>query len=232
MKLASLKSGRDGKLVVVSRDLSRAVSAEDIAPTLQAAMDNWATCETQLVELFDIAQVGKAASRFDQAKLDWLNAHYLRSSAPQSLCADVMRRLRESGVDASEGPELDGVIAALQERSKNLTDLATGAAMFYTAPESYDEKAVKKNFKDGTSSLLEGFMKGAEALNSWDKDGIHQLLESCCEQAEVKLGKLAQPIRILVAGVPVSPPIDTTLALLGKAESLTRIRRGMESLRP
>ncbi|MDX8411880.1 MAG: glutamate--tRNA ligase [Mariprofundaceae bacterium] len=186
----------------------------------------------QLVELFDIAQVGKAASRFDQAKLDWLNAHYLRSAAPKSLCTDVMQRLRESGVDASDGPELDGVIAALQERSKNLTDLATGATMFYTAPESYDEKAVKKNFKDGTSSLLEGFMKGAEALNSWDKDGIHQLLESCCEQAEVKLGKLAQPIRILVAGVPVSPPIDTTLALLGKAESLTRIRRGMESLRP
>jgi len=184
----------------------------------------------QLVELFDIAQVGKAAARFDQAKLDWLNGQYLRDAAPQSLCAEVMQRLRESGVDGGNGPELAGVIAALQERSKNLTDLAAGAVMFYAAPESFEEKAVKKNFKDDTWSLLEGFVSQAEALNGWDKEDIHRLLESCCEQAEVKLGKLAQPIRILVAGVPVSPPIDTTLALLGKAESLARIRRGITSL--
>jgi len=184
----------------------------------------------QLVTLFDIAQVGKAAARFDQAKLDWLNGQYLRNAAPKSLCAEVESRLRDEGVDSSKSPRLEDVIPALLERSKNLIELAAGARMFYAAPESYDEKAVGKNFKEGTWSLLESFVSATEALNEWDKESIHHLLESCCEQAEVKLGKLAQPIRILLAGVPVSPPIDTTLTLLGKAESLARIRRGMESL--
>jgi len=64
MKLASLKSGRDGQLVVVSRDLSRAVPATGIAPTLQAAMDNWAECEPKLVALFDALQAGKADGDF------------------------------------------------------------------------------------------------------------------------------------------------------------------------
>ena len=64
MKLASLKSGRDGKLVVVSRDLKRAVSAEKIAPTLQAAMDNWNECEPQLIDLFDALQAGTVAGEF------------------------------------------------------------------------------------------------------------------------------------------------------------------------
>lgn len=64
MKLASLKSGRDGKLIVVSRDLSRAVSAESIAPTLQAALDNWAECEPKLTALFDKLQAGEANGEF------------------------------------------------------------------------------------------------------------------------------------------------------------------------
>tara|TARA_R110001592_G_scaffold363372_1_gene685941 strand:+ start:40328 stop:41317 length:990 start_codon:yes stop_codon:yes gene_type:complete len=64
MKLASLKSGRDGKLIVVSRDLSRAVSAESIAPTLQAALDNWAECEPKLIALFDQLQAGKVSGEF------------------------------------------------------------------------------------------------------------------------------------------------------------------------
>jgi fumarylacetoacetate (FAA) hydrolase len=64
MKLASLKSGRDGNLVVVNRDLSRAVSAAAIAPTLQAAMDNWAECEPQLIALFDALQAGKVEGEF------------------------------------------------------------------------------------------------------------------------------------------------------------------------
>jgi fumarylacetoacetate (FAA) hydrolase len=64
MKLASLKSGRDGKLIVVSRDLSRAVSAESIAPTLQAAMDNWAECEPKLIALFDALQAGTVEGEF------------------------------------------------------------------------------------------------------------------------------------------------------------------------
>ena len=183
-----------------------------------------------LVRLFDIKDVGKTAARFDQQKLDWLNAHYLRAAEPGALQAEIASRLRAAAVDTGDGPQLEAVIAALQERSKGLDDLAESALMFYRAPEAYDEKAVAKHFGADSFALLQTFVDEAEQLEQWHAEHIHPVLHRVCEQADAKLGHLAQPIRVLVAGVPVSPPIDLTLALLGKAESLARIRAGIRRL--
>jgi len=184
--------------------------------------------EAQLIEYFDLAQVGKGASRFDQQKLDWLNGHYMREAAAADLVAEVARLL---AVDTSVGPDLEPVVASLQERSKNLLDLAEGARFFYVAPTSYDEKAVAKNFKEGTAALVEKFIAGIEAMDDFSGEAAHELIGKVCEAEGVGMGKLAQPIRILVAGGPVSPPIDLTLGLLGKDESLARLKNGLESLK-
>jgi len=181
----------------------------------------------QMIELFDLTQVGKAAARFDQQKLDWLNGHYLRQANPADLVDEVARLL---ALDVSEGPDLASVIVSLQERSKNLIDLAEGARFFYQAPTEYQEKAVKKNFRDTTWPLLEQFIAGVEALDAFSGEAAHGLINSICEAEGVGMGKLAQPIRVLVAGVPVSPPIDLTLGLLGRDETLKRLRTGMTAL--
>ena len=182
----------------------------------------------QLIELFDLAQVGKTAARFDQQKLDWLNAVYLRQAAPASLQEDVRRFL---GVPTDGGPELSQVIAALQERSKSLVELADGARFFYQAPTHYDEKAVRKHFRDTTWPLLTSFVERLEAMGgSFSGEAAHAAIREICEAAGVGMGKLAQPVRILLSGGPVSPPIDQTLALLGREEALQRIRRGIERL--
>jgi len=181
----------------------------------------------QLIDLFDVAQVGKTASRFDQQKLDWLNAHYLRESAPATL-SDQLAGLMD--VDTAQGPALAEVIPTLQERSKNLLELAAGACFFYHRPQAFDEKAVSKNFKADTDALLDAFMQQAEGLAEWNAEAIHALIADVCAQFETGMGKLAQPIRILISGGSVSPPIDATLALLGRDETLTRMRLGRESL--
>ncbi len=183
----------------------------------------------RLIELFDVKNVGKTAARFDQAKLDWLNAHYLRESAAEVLADLVVPFL--GGVNVANGPALASVIPALQERSKNLVELAEGARFFYEAPQSYDEKAVQKNFKDDTWPLLESFIEKVSVLPEWRGEILHNLIGEVCEKAGVGMGKLAQPIRVLVAGVPVSPPIDITLELLGRDETLARLKRGIEHLR-
>jgi len=185
----------------------------------------------QLQELFDVADVGKTAARFDQQKLDWLNGIYIRSSAPEMLVADVSERLGAEGLDVSAGPDVAGVVGVLQERSKSLVELAEGARMFYRAPDAYDDKAVQKHIKENSWLLLEQFATGAEKLATWDAAAVHELLKSVCENAGEGLGKLAQPIRIMLSGAAVSPPIDATLALLGRDEALARIRRGMQALR-
>jgi len=182
----------------------------------------------QLIELFDLAQVGKAAARFDQQKLDWLNGHYLRQANPADLVDEVASLL---ALDVSAGPDLEPVIASLQERSKNLVDLAEGARFFYQAPSEYQEKAVKKNFRDTTWSLLEQFIAGVEAMDTFSGEVAHELISSICAAEGVGMGKLAQPIRILISGGPVSPPIDLTLGLLGKDETLKRLKAGIAALR-
>jgi len=181
----------------------------------------------QLIELFDLSQVGKAAARFDQQKLDWLNGYYLREAKATDLVDEVSRLL---AVNVSSGPDLEPVIASLQERSKNLVDLAEGARFFYQAPSAYQEKAVKKNFKDTTWPLLEQFITQAEILPEWSGEAAHDLIKSICENEGVNMGKLAQPIRILVSGGPVSPPIDLTLGLLGRDKMIKRLRAGLAAL--
>ena len=181
----------------------------------------------QLIALFDLSQVGKAPARFDQQKLDWLNGHYLREAKPADLVDEVVRLLQ---LDVSAGPDPEAVIASLQERSKNLIDLSEGARFFYQAPSTYDEKAVKKNFRDTTWPLLEQFIAGIEAMEVFSGEAAHALISEICTAEAVGMGKLAQPIRVLVAGGPVSPPIDLTLALLGRDETLARLRAGMAVL--
>ncbi len=186
----------------------------------------------QLIELFDLKQVGKAASRFDQSKLDWLNQHYLHHSPAASLVDAVQSRLQAQGIEFSQGAALVSVIELLQERSKNLNDLVAGCVMFYAAPSAYEEKAVRKHLKETAWPLLESFIQQAEALEAWQAEPIHDVLKTVCEQHECKLGKLAQPIRIMLSGKAVSPPIDASLAVLGKAESLRRLHKGLQALKP
>jgi len=180
-----------------------------------------------LIQHFDLAHIGKSPSRFDQDKLDWLNAHWIKASSPADLVGEVARFL---DVNTSNGANLVDVIPALQERSKNIIELADGARLFYVAPTEYQEKAVKKNFKEGTWDLLDKFIANAESKD-WSGEAAHQWITDICEAEGVNMGKLAQPIRILIAGVPVSPPIDITLGLLGKDETLTRIKTGIATLK-
>jgi len=180
-----------------------------------------------LIQHFDLAHIGKSPSRFDQDKLDWLNAHWIKASSPADLVDEVARFL---DVNTSNGANLVDVIPALQERSKNIIELADGARLFYVAPTEYQEKAVKKNFKEGTWDLLDKFIANAESKD-WSGEAAHQWITDICEAEGVNMGKLAQPIRILIAGVPVSPPIDITLGLLGKDETLTRIKTGITTLK-
>ncbi len=181
----------------------------------------------ELIELFDLAQVGKTSARFDQGKLDWLNGHYIRQASPARLARELKRFL---AVDTASGPDLEAVAASLQERSRTLREMADQARFFYVRPEEYDAKAVRKHIRPETWPLVDAFVERIRALETFDAASVHAALVEVCEQHGAKLGKLAQPVRILVSGRAVSPPIDQTLALLGREEALARIEAGRRRL--
>ncbi|MEW5824985.1 MAG: glutamate--tRNA ligase [Pseudomonadota bacterium] len=182
----------------------------------------------EMIRLFDIADINHSASSFNPEKLLWLNQHYLKTSSPAHVARYLSWHLGNQGIDPSTGPDIEQVIAALAERSKTLIDMAQQAAIFYREFECYDETAVKKNFDDSTPSLLTSLHEGFAALPEWSAEGAHAVLVATAERLELKLGKVAQPLRVALTGTTVSPPIDLTLALIGRERSLARLARAID----
>ncbi|MCJ2186206.1 glutamate--tRNA ligase [Novosphingobium beihaiensis] len=173
----------------------------------------------QAVEWFDIAHVGKSPSRFDLAKLQNLNGHYLREASDERLAELVLPRL---GGDADLGL-LTRAMPVLKVRAKDLNDLAEGAAfLFAKRPLDMTEKA---------QGLLTGEARGRlaaihERLSAepeWTLEGLEANLKAMAGELGLGLGKLAQPLRAALTGQTTSPGIFDVLVLLGRDESLARI---------
>ena len=102
---------------------------------------------------------------------------------------------------------------------------------FFEAPKEYGPpKALRKHLKNGGLGRLADAAGALSAVDTWSADTIHQALEGLAQANEQSMGRYAQPLRIALTGTPVSPPIDATLAMLGKEASLERIQRALEML--
>jgi glutamyl-tRNA synthetase len=176
----------------------------------------------QAIEWFALSGVGRSPSRFDLKKLESLNGHYIRAASDERLADLVAPRL---GFELSESQAdlLRRSMAALKPRAANLLELAEGAGfLFRTRPLELD---------DGAKALLEGDARGLlsklhaalDGVESWDTEALEAAVRTVAEDAGVKLGATAQPLRAALTGRRTSPGIFDVLALLGREESLARI---------
>jgi glutamyl-tRNA synthetase len=173
----------------------------------------------QAVAWFDIADVGRAASRFDLAKLQNLNGHYLREADDARLAALVAPRL-SGAVDLDL---LARAMPVLKPRAKDLNELAAGAAfLFGTRPLTLDAKAQSLLTEDARA-LLQRVYARLEGESDWTSATLEASLKAMAEDLGVGLGKLAQPLRASLTGQATSPGIFDVLTLLGREESLARI---------
>ncbi len=182
----------------------------------------------ELVEKFDIKDVNKSASTFNPEKLLWLNQQYLKVADAESLVAPLQRQFAQAGVTVGEQPALKDLIEVQKERVKTLAEMVEQSVFFYQEFDSYDEKASNKNFKPEAVAPLQALRAALEKLKSWEAEPVHEVIKQVAEQLDIKMGKVAQPLRIAVTGGAVSPSIDLTLILIGKQRSLARIDRAVE----
>jgi len=182
----------------------------------------------EMIRLFDISDVNKSASTFNMDKLIWINQQYIKNAEPGRLVADLRWQLESLGVQAEEGFDMEGLVRAQQERSTTLREMAQASLFFFQEFEGYHEKAAQKNFKAEALAPLQVVRSRLADLQDWRPEPIHQLVIGTAEEMDLKLGKVAQPIRVAVSGGPVSPPIDQTLALLGKDKTLNRLDKAIE----
>jgi len=175
----------------------------------------------EAIKLFDIADVGRAASRMDYAKLTHINAHYIRQADDARLTADVAARLGVT--DPAVIARIQTLMPGLKERARMLPELAASAKFLsLTLPIAFDAKA-QALLTDDSRTMLAGIADALEA-SDFSIEAINAVLHATAEATGRKLGQVAQPIRAALTGSTTSPPIDATLVALGRDEALARIR--------
>ena len=186
----------------------------------------------QLVEWFNLESIGKSAARFDFAKLENINGHYIRHTPDDRLLAQFIDFLPH----AEGGPELKAKIdeqmmakllramGGLKERAKTLVELMNGSRfLFAERPLPMDEKA-SQIIRDGGHEVLAGVLDVLEQVENWLAQDIEIAVKNHAESAGLKLGKVAQPLRAALTGTSTSPGIFDVLEVLGKEEALARLR--------
>lgn len=177
----------------------------------------------EMVNLFDIQDVNKAASSFNTDKLLWLNQQYIKVSSPAHIAEHLRWHLEHKNIDTSAGPDLKQVITLYQDRAKTLVEMVDSSRFFYIIPDSYDEKAANKNLTDKSLPLLEEMLVRLRDSKQWLAEPLHEQIKECAEKNDVGMGKVAQPIRVAITGNTVSPSLDITLELLGRERTLSAI---------
>ena len=187
----------------------------------------------ELVEAFDIAGISKSPAIFDIAKLDYFNATYLRALAPEEFAKVAEPYIRQS----VKNPAIDAaaIAALLQARCEKLTDIPEKVDFFDALPdydvEFFTNKKSKTN-ADVSLNMLEAAIPALEAISDWTLDTVHDTLIDLAVSLGVKNATLMWPVRIAVAGKLVTPGGAVELChILGKDETLRRLRLGVEKLR-
>jgi glutamyl-tRNA synthetase len=183
----------------------------------------------EMVALFDIAAVNKSASAFNGEKLSWLNQQHMMRLPVERLVEPLRWQLEREGITGADDARLRQIVAALRERTKTVREMALGSTFFFRAPSSYDQNAVKKHVTPDSLLALRQVAEELAGLADWSAVAIHDTVTRVATARGLSLGKLAQPIRIAVCGVTVSPPIDATLEILGADETRDRLQAALQA---
>ena len=181
----------------------------------------------QAIQWFNFESIGKSAARMDYKKLDNLNGHYIRATADATLAAEVTAFLsRETPprvLSMTARSRLGAAMPSLKERAKTLLELIGGAEFLFTdGPRTLDEAAAKLLSPEGRAALA-ATLPALEATD-WSGPALEAAARALAEQKGLKLGQVAQPLRAALTGQASSPPLFEMLALLGREESLVRLR--------
>jgi glutamyl-tRNA synthetase len=184
----------------------------------------------EMIELFDLSKVNRAASTFNTEKLLWLNQHYIKNDDPARIARLLSPFMGDIGIDPAPYPPLVEVVRAQQERARSLVEMAEISAFFYRDFDAYEETSARKHLRPVAREPLEMVRQVLAAIEDWQPDILHQAVVDVAAELGLGLGKVAQPLRVAVVGRAASPGIDITLHLVGREACLRRIDRALNHI--
>lgn len=183
----------------------------------------------ELVEKFNLKNIGKSAGVFDLDKLTALNADHIRATSVSQLVPRALPFFRAKGYDAADDDYLAGVIETLHNRSKTLVEMADGAHFYFREDvRPFDEKAAKKFLKPEIAPVLRSLAEQLSALDDLSQKNQEGVFKNIMEQSGLGFGKIAQPVRVALTGTTVSPGIFEMIDVLGKKRVAMRLQSAVE----
>lgn len=175
----------------------------------------------QFCTWFDLDHITPSAAQFNTEKLNWLNAHYIKTADMNVLAQEINRRLAQAGVVVSDNAQLVAALQLYRERANNLNQLAQDIRFFFASPEA-NSTDVEKHITAETLPIVADFAQKLPAID-WTAEAIHAVMNEVVTAHQVKFPKLAMPLRVMLIGIAQSPSIDQVMAILGREASIARI---------
>jgi len=169
----------------------------------------------EMIDLFEISAVHGSPAAFNNDKLVWLNQHYIKTGSPEKLAIYLQFQCDQLGIETLHGPPLTEIVKAQAERAKN-------SRFFFGETVVLDEKAAQKHLQFAIKKPLTDLCDRLAELVDWNAEAIHAAIHAVAQQHELKLGKIAQPLRVAVTGRTVSPAY-----LIGQRRTVERIKQAL-----
>ena len=182
----------------------------------------------ELIECFGREGLGASAARLDPDKLRWINQQHMKKASAEHLSEGLAAQLEILGLDPEQGPPLAAVAEVWRERAETLADMAEAARWAWCAEIELDERAARKFLRPVVREPLAAAREALSTLEDWSQAAIHACIGGVVEACGASFGKLGQPLRVAITGGPVSPPIDATLFLAGRAATLKRLGQALD----
>ncbi len=182
----------------------------------------------ELIEKFNLENIGNSPGVFDEKKLFALNSEHIKASSPEALIPHLEPFLRLLGGVPDYTKKLAHAVSTLQNRSKTLVEMAEGLQFFFNSIDTYDEKAASKNFKEPALDCLKNVIAELKVLENCLGKELEESFRKVMTDMDLGFGKIANPVRVALCGSGVGPSVFEIIEVLGKEESILRLENAME----
>lgn len=182
-----------------------------------------------MVKEFDLHKVHKAGARFSKEKAEWFNHEYLKFRTDEEILF-LLKNTDGINLNSSADDQLLKIISMVRERATFVKDIYRDGHFFFEAPQTYDEKAVKKAWNEDTPSVLNDFEAILNETDVFDSENLKKIIHDFAEAKGLGMGKVMMPLRLSLVGELKGPDVPDILQILGKEESTARIRNAVNNI--
>ena len=183
----------------------------------------------ELITTFDLSRVSKSGAKFSLDKTNWFNQQYLQKKTDAELALLFSVILKNKKINSSES-YVEKVVSLIKERAVFVKDFWSLSSYFFKTPEDYDEKASKKQWKEGTSALMNELIKVLASIDDFSSKTIEETVKSWISSKEIGFGKIMQPLRLAIVGEMKGPHLFDIIDMIGKDEAVLRIKKIIKKL--